>query len=73
MRRNLSERDKKEIGVQCCNCGSKKELEYHHVVPVSLGGKDVNSNIICLCYPCHQKIHYGESKHGLHSTVLKSR
>ncbi len=71
MRRNLSERDKKEIGVQCCNCGSKKELEYHHVVPVSLGGKDVNSNIVCLCYPCHQKIHYGESKHGLHSTVIK--
>ena len=71
MRRNLSERDKKEIGVQCCNCGSKKELEYHHVVPVGLGGKDVNSNIVCLCYPCHQKIHYGESKHGLHSTVIK--
>ncbi|RKI87880.1 HNH endonuclease [Parablautia intestinalis] len=71
MRRNLSERDKKEIGVQCRNCGSKKELEYHHVVPISLGGKDVNSNIVCLCYPCHQKIHYGESKHGLHSTVIK--
>ena len=71
MRRNLSERDKKEIGVQCCNYRSKKELEYHHVVPVSLGGKDVNSNIVCLCYPCHQKIHYGESKHGLHSTVIK--
>lgn len=25
----------------------------------------------CLCYPCHQKIHYAESKHGLHSTVIK--
>lgn len=49
----------------------KKELEYHHVVPVSLGGRDINSNIVCLCYPCHQKIHYGESKHGLHSTVIK--
>ena len=71
MRRNLSERDKKEIGVQCCKNKKKKELEYHHVVPVSLGGKDVNSNIVCLCYPCHQKIHYGESKHGLHSTVIK--
>ncbi len=55
MRKNLSEKDKKEIGVLCCNCGSKEELEYHHVVPISLGGKDVNSNIVCLCYPCHQK------------------
>lgn len=71
MRRNLSEKDKKEIGIQCCNCGSKEELEYHHVVPVSLGGKDINSNMVCLCYPCHQKIHYGESMHGLHSTVIK--
>lgn len=71
MRGNLTEKDKKEIGVQCCNCGSTQELEYHHVVPISLGGKDSNSNIVCLCYPCHQKIHYGESKHGLHSTVIK--
>lgn len=71
MRRNLTEEDKDQIGIQCCNCGSKEELEYHHVVPVSLGGRDINSNIVCLCYPCHQKIHYGESKHGLHSTVIK--
>ena len=71
MRRNLSEKDKKEIGIQCCNCGSKEELEYHHVVPISLGGRDTNSNIVCLCYRCHQKIHYGESKHGLHSSVIK--
>lgn len=71
MRRNLSEKDKKEIGMQCCNCGSTKELEYHHIVPISLGGNDINSNIACLCYACHQKIHYGESKHGLHSTVIK--
>ncbi len=71
MRRNLSEKDKKEIGIRCCNCGSIEELEYHHIVPVSLGGKDTNSNMACLCYPCHQKIHFGESKHGLHSTVIK--
>lgn len=71
MRRNLTEEDKDQIGIQCCNCGSKEELEYHHVVPVSLGGRDIKSNIVCLCYPCHQEIHYGESKHGLHSTVIK--
>lgn len=71
MRKNLSEKDKKEIGIQCCNYGSKEELEYHHVVPISLGGNDINSNMACLCYPCHQKIHYDESKHELHSTVIK--
>ena len=71
MRKKLTEADKKQIGIQCCNCGSTQELEYHHVIPFSVGGRDINSNIVCLCYPCHQKIHYGESKHGLHSTVIK--
>lgn len=71
MRRQLTEIEKREIGTQCCNCGATKELEYHHIVPVSLGGNDINSNMACLCYSCHQKIHYGESKHGLHSTVIK--
>lgn len=71
MRRQLTQKDKKEIGTECCNCGSTKELEYHHIIPISLGGNDINSNMVCLCYPCHQKIHYGESKHGLHSTIIK--
>lgn len=71
VRRNLSEKDKKEIGTCCCNCGSTEELEYHHIIPICLGGNDTNSNMACLCYPCHQKIHYGKSKHGLHSTVIK--
>lgn len=62
MRGNLTEEDKKEIGIQCCNCGSTQELEYHHVVPIGLGGKDINSNIVCLYYPCHQKILYGEDR-----------
>lgn len=22
----------------CCNCGSKKSIEYHHIVPLKLGG-----------------------------------
>lgn len=37
MRRKLTKEDKQEIGLVCCNCGSREELEYHHVVPVSLG------------------------------------
>lgn len=71
MRRQLTKKDKNEIGMQCCNCGSTEELEYHHIVPISLGGNDINSNMACLCYTCHEKIHFGESKHGLHSTVIK--
>ena len=27
-----------------------------HIVPLALGGEDVDSNIRCLCGPCHQEV-----------------
>ena len=57
-RRALNQSDKEEIGLQCCNCGSIEDLQYHHIVPIALGGIDVNSNMCCLCYKCHFKIHH---------------
>ena len=41
----------------CAACGSEHDLQYHHLVPVSLGGVDEPSNIIVLCATCHQKWH----------------
>ena len=57
-RRTLTTKDKEEIGLKCCNCGSKEDLQYHHIIPISIGGKDINSNICCLCYNCHYKLHH---------------
>ena len=57
-RRTLTKKDKEEIGLQCCNCGSTSDLQYHHIIPVAIGGKDINSNICCLCYDCHYKLHH---------------
>lgn len=34
---NLTEEEKIKIGKQCCNCGTKEDLEYHHIVPLSMG------------------------------------
>ncbi len=34
-------------------------LETHHIIPLSLGGKDVIENVIALCPNCHRKRHYG--------------
>lgn len=31
--------------------------EVHHIVPVSQGGKSVESNLMSLCHSCHTKIH----------------
>ena len=57
-RRTLTKKDKEEIGLQCCNCGSTSDLQYHHIIPIAIGGKDINSNMCCLCYDCHYKLHH---------------
>lgn len=40
----------------CINCG-KEASELHHVVPLSLGGNDIDSNKVWLCSACHATIH----------------
>ena len=57
-RRTLTNKDKEEIGLKCCNCGSTSDLQYHHIIPIAIGGKDINSNMCCLCYNCHYKLHH---------------
>ena len=55
-------RDKmtKEVGCKCYNCGvanSDSIIEYHHVVPLVLGGTNSMSNIVALCRDCHLLAH----------------
>ena len=57
----------KEKGVICCNCQSEKDIQYHHIVPISSGGFDVISNIAPLCSKCHALIH---SKKAMASSTL---
>ena len=46
---------------RCANCGSDKELVFHHIVPLSQGGKHTVTNISLLCAACHQTVHrYGK-------------
>ena len=40
----------------CINCG-KEASELHHVVPLALGGNDIDSNKVWLCIKCHSLIH----------------
>lgn len=45
---------------ECCNCGkklTKEEVQVHHVVPLSLGGTNRESNMVIICLECHGKIH----------------
>lgn len=48
---------KTELGATCANCGSENDIEYHHIVPLSLCGTNRLSNIVPLCYYCHKVAH----------------
>lgn len=47
-------------GNVCCNCGSDKDIEWHHIVPIEIGGNDVPSNIVPLCYDCHKAVTHNQ-------------
>jgi len=43
--------------VECENCGSGTDLEWHHIIPWSQGGDDSPQNLQVLCRACHWNIH----------------
>ena len=42
---------------KCAVCGSIENLHHHHFIPLSLGGKDEDENILTLCIKHHNFIH----------------
>jgi HNH endonuclease len=42
-------------GGACVACGSRFELQYDHVIPVTLGGASTLENLQILCAPCNQR------------------
>lgn len=42
---------------QCRRCGSRKNLEAHHIVPLHSGGSNRFDNLMTLCYTCHKVQH----------------
>ena len=37
----------------CVNCESKEKLEYDHIIPVSKGGGQTWTNVVCACVECN--------------------
>lgn len=42
-------------GYKCVWCGSQKDLQADHIIPVARGGKDEDSNLRTLCSACNRK------------------
>lgn len=38
---------------ECELCGSTRNLEAHHIIPIAVGGIDTEENILCVCKKCH--------------------
>lgn len=41
----------------CANCRSTENLHVHHIVPLSVGGSNEQSNLKTLCKGCHTRLH----------------
>lgn len=50
-RRNQSGHLKK-----CAFCGTEKNLEEHHMIPLCLGGTNDDENLVWLCKGCHRDV-----------------
>jgi len=50
----------------CLRCGleDETELEVHHILPVSQGGTNDDSNLATLCSHCHEAAHGGSKTSG---------
>ena len=40
-----------------CSCLTAAWYEVHHIIAVREGGSNDDSNLICLCFPCHKQKH----------------
>lgn len=58
IKKTVMTRDKSTC--QCCKRGGEQYvdiLDYHHILPVFLGGADTPENGIMLCVSCHRLVH----------------
>jgi hypothetical protein len=61
----------KDIGVDttsCFECGSKEDIEYHHIIPYAWGGR----RVIPLCGNCHNMVHKGRTRKDSHRELVKA-
>ena len=58
---------------KCANCGSEKNVQFHHVVPLYLGGTNNLGNIVPLCFRCHKSAHYGQHMRNYQNKDVSGR
>jgi len=55
MRKTVSDRILKKFNHKCAYCGSQKNLEVDHIIPLSRGGRHDEDNMQILCRSCNRR------------------
>ena len=75
IKKTVMARDKSTC--QCCKRGGEQYvdvLDYHHILPVFLGGADTPENGIMLCVSCHRLVHlYSTDDLHIDTSLLTSK
>jgi len=61
---------------KCVICNSKKRIHIHHIDESRKLGKNINndlSNLMCLCFSCHLKIHHRVPAFPYKRKIIKLR
>lgn len=53
---------------QCQVCGTSNALHLHHVWYRSQGGSHHQSNLVTVCFRCHERVHRGDLDIQMHYT-----
>lgn len=62
-----------KLGCKCVNCESEEKIEYHHIVPITVGGTNRLSNIVPLCEKCHKAVHGDRHRESYRYTKSRGR
>ena len=70
--KNFREKVLKRDNYTCQICGSRENLEAHHIIPKSKGGTNLVKNGITLCEDCHKAVHEGKIRITANILSLKA-
>jgi hypothetical protein len=71
--RDIPEWIKEALPRVCIVCGSTDNIEYHHILPISSGGKTTLENVVPMCRKCHKKKHADADRKTLRSAYISDR
>ena len=57
----------------CVACGTRENLNHHHLQPRCRGGKDIESNLITVCQYHHGVIHHYEPSNNLKQLIKEGQ